>query len=73
MMPKLRGIGRKHDVQEMELNVAFGTPTPQHLADSMHSISQEKKRDSQIKQAARMVATRLKDVEKKGVGIGAVC
>jgi hypothetical protein len=72
MMPKKRTIGRKRDIQEMELDVAFGTPTPKHLADSMRSISQEKKRDSQIKQAARMVATRSKDVGKKGVGIGAV-
>ena len=72
MTPKQRRIGRKRDVQEMELDDAFGSPTPQRLADKMRSISQEKKRDSQIKQAARMVATRSKDVEKKGVGIGAV-
>jgi hypothetical protein len=56
----------------MELDVAFGAPTPEHLADSMRSISQEKKRDSQIKQAARMVTTRSKGIEKKGVEIGAV-
>ena len=72
MTPKQRGRGRKQSIQEMEFNDAFGSPTPQHLADKMRSISQEKKRDSQIKQAARMVATRSKDIEKKGVGIGAV-
>jgi hypothetical protein len=43
MTPKQRGIGRKRDVQERELNNAFGSPTPQHLADKMSSISQEKK------------------------------
>jgi hypothetical protein len=72
MTPKHRGIGRKRDVQEMKLDDAFGAPTPLRLADQMRSISQEKKRDSQIKQAARMVATRSKDVEKNGGGIGAV-
>jgi hypothetical protein len=71
-MPKKRTSGRKRDIQEMELDVAFGTPTPKRLADSMRSISQEKKRDSQIKQAVRMIATRSKDIEKKGVRIGAV-
>ncbi len=52
MTPKQRGIGRKRDVQEIELDDAFGAPTPQRLADHMRRISQEKKRDSQIKQAA---------------------
>ena len=39
MTPKHRGIGRKRDIQEMELDAAFGTPTPQHLADKMRTIS----------------------------------
>jgi hypothetical protein len=56
----------------MEIDDVFGSPTPQRLADKMRSISQEKKRDSQLKQAARMVLTRSNDVEKKGGGIGAV-
>ena len=72
LTPKQRGIGRKRDIQEMELNEAFGAPTPQRLVDKMRSISQEKKRDSQIKQAAKMVATRSKDIKKMGGGIGAV-
>jgi hypothetical protein len=72
LTPKQRGIGRKCDIQEMEIDDAFGSPTPQRLADKMRSISQEKKRDSKMKQAARMVLTRLNDVEKKGGGVGAV-
>jgi hypothetical protein len=72
LTPKQRGIGRKRDIQEMEIDEAFGAPTLQRLADKMRGISQEKKRDSQIKQAANMVATRLKDVKKMGGGIGAV-
>ena len=73
MTPKLRGTrGIKRDIQQMEIDAAFGSPTPIRLADKMRSISQEKKRDSQAKQAARMVATRSKDIQMKGVGIGAV-
>jgi hypothetical protein len=53
--PKQRKIGKKRDVQEMEINDAFGSPTPQRLMDKMCSISQEKKRENQIKQAAKMV------------------
>jgi hypothetical protein len=56
----------------MEIDDAFGSPTPQRLADKMRSISTEKKRDSQLKQAAKMVVTRSNDVEKKGGGDGAV-
>jgi hypothetical protein len=56
----------------MEIDDVFGSPTPLRLADKMRSISQEKKRDSQLKQAARMVSTRFNDVEKKGGGVGAV-
>jgi hypothetical protein len=59
-------------MQEMEIDDAFGSPTPQRLADKMRSISQEKKRDHQIKQAAKMVATRSKAIEKHGGGVGAV-
>ena len=70
--PKPREKGRKRDLQQMEIDDVFGSPTPQRLADKMCSISQEKKRDSQLKQAARMVLTRSNDVEKKGGGIGAV-
>jgi hypothetical protein len=70
--PKPREKGRKRDLQQMEIDDVFGSPTPQRLADKMRSISQEKKRDSQLKQAARMVLTRSNDVEKKGGGIGAV-
>jgi hypothetical protein len=70
LTPKERGI--KRDLQDMEIDDAFGSPTPWCLADKMRSISQEKNRDSQIKQAARMVFTRSNDVEKKGGGVGAV-
>ncbi len=52
--PNQRQIGKKRDVQEMEINDAFGSPTPQRLVDKMRSISQEKKREKQIKQAAKM-------------------
>jgi len=72
MTPQERGIGRKRDLQDMEVDDAFGSPTPQRLADKMRSISQEKKRNTQLKQAAKMVATRSKDIEKRGLGIGAV-
>ena len=72
MTPQERGIGRKRDLQDMEVDDAFGSPTLQRLADKMRSISQEKKRNTQLKQAAKMVATRSKDIEKRGLGIGAV-
>jgi hypothetical protein len=35
--PKQRQIRKKHDVKEMEINDAFGSPTPQRLADKMRS------------------------------------
>jgi len=70
--PQQRGNKGKRDLQDMEVDNAFGSPTPQRLADRMRSISQEKKRNSQLKQAAQMVATRSKDIEKRGVGVGAV-
>ncbi len=70
--PKQRQIGKKRDVQEMEINDAFGSPTPQCLADKMCSNSQEKKREKQIKQAAKMVTTRSKEIEKLGGGVDAV-
>jgi hypothetical protein len=41
--PKQRQIGKKRDLQEMEIDAAFGSPTPQCLADKMRSVSQEKK------------------------------
>jgi hypothetical protein len=46
--PKQRQIGKKRDVQEMEIDDAFGSPTPQRLVDKMRSVSQEKKQENQI-------------------------
>jgi hypothetical protein len=57
LTPKESGIVRKRNLQDMELDDAFGSLKPRRLADKMRSISQEKTRDSQIKQAARMVFT----------------
>jgi hypothetical protein len=70
--PKQRQIRKKRDVQEMEIDDAFGSPTPQRLANKMCSVSQEKKRENQIKQAEKMVTTRSKEIEKIGGGVGAV-
>jgi hypothetical protein len=62
--PKQRQIGKKRDVQEMEIDDAFGSPTPQHLTNEMRSVSQEKKQENQIKQAAKMITTRSKEIKK---------
>ena len=70
--PKQRQIGKKRDLQEMEINAAFGSPTPQHLTNKMRSVSQEKKQENQIKQAAKMITTRSKEIKKIGGGVGAV-
>jgi hypothetical protein len=70
--PKQREKGSKRDLQQMEIDDVFGSPTPLRLADKMRSISQEKKREGQQKQAAKMVSTRFNDVVKKGGGVGAV-
>ena len=72
MTPQERRTGSKRDLQAIEVDDAFGSPTPQRLSDKMRTISQEKKRNSQLQQAAKMVATRSKDISNKGVGIGAI-
>jgi hypothetical protein len=71
--PQQREKGRKRDLQQMEIDDAFGSPTPQRLADKMRSISQEKKRDCQLKQAAKMVSTRVKRRVEKGRGSWCSC
>jgi len=72
MTPQERRTGSKRDLQAIELDYALGSPTPVRLADKMRTISQEKKRDSQLKQAQTMMDTRSKAISNKGVGIGAI-
>ena len=46
MTPKKRAPGQKRDIQQLEIDDVFGSPTPVHLADKMHTISGEEERFS---------------------------
>ena len=62
----------KRDLQAIELENAFGTPEYNRYADVERQISQEKKRERQLKQAKDMVKTRAKALKHGGVFPGAV-
>ncbi len=57
----------KRDVQSMLLD-----QTPLRLSDQLWTESQEKKRESQHEQAAKMIKTQGKDIMNKGAAPGAV-
>ena len=64
--------GVKRNLQDMELDKAYGTPDYLRVADKERTISQEKKREAQIKQAERMIKTRGNANLEVGLHPGAV-
>ncbi len=67
MSPPKRTPTVKRDLQSLLLN-----KTPLWLADKLWTAMQEKKRESQCEQAAKMIKTQGKDIANKGAAPGAV-
>ena len=59
--------GKKRDLQSLLIN-----RTPLRLADTVHSESQDKKRENQLEQAKKMIKMQGTDIVNKGGAPGAV-